>query len=77
MEIEIPGGDMVGGISSPKCACGGKMKKVYSPPVLQKLSKAEAIKHFGDFGAAKEFRKKSRSVMPARSSVSRSKAIYI
>jgi hypothetical protein len=59
MEIEIPGGDMVGGISSPKCACGGKMKKVYSPPVLQKLSKAEAIKHFGDFGAAKEFRKKA------------------
>jgi hypothetical protein len=59
MEIEIPLGDMVGGISSPTCACGAKMKKVYSSPVFQKLSKAESIERFGDFGAAKESRKKA------------------
>jgi hypothetical protein len=41
IEIEIPSGQE--GQGNPKCVCGSEMKKVYKPPTLTNLSKAEAM----------------------------------
>jgi hypothetical protein len=47
IEIEIPLGGRAGETSNPTCTCGAEMKKVYSPPVFQKLSKSQAIQRVG------------------------------
>jgi hypothetical protein len=49
IEIEIPSIGSAGEVSRPKCTCGETMKKVYSPPVLFKLFKAEVPHHHGEF----------------------------
>ena len=44
-EIESPHGDMAGETPSPICACGMKMKKVYTAPAFRRLSKAETSQY--------------------------------
>jgi hypothetical protein len=36
-------GDKSADTFPPRCVCGSEMKKVYSPPSLQKLAKTEAL----------------------------------
>jgi len=36
-------GDKSADAFPPRCVCGSEMKKVYSPPSLQKLAKTEAL----------------------------------
>jgi hypothetical protein len=54
VETEIQVGDRQSAIPIPNCSCGSEMKKAYSTPVLSNLSKADAIRRFGDFGGAKD-----------------------
>ncbi len=49
-EIAMPAGSEGGQISNPRCTCGWEMKRVYFKPVLQKLSKAEAMMRLRDSG---------------------------
>ena len=49
-EIVMPAGSEGGQISNPRCTCGWEMKRVYSKPVFQKLSKAEAMKRLSASG---------------------------
>lgn len=48
-EVEIETTRMKGTSFSPTCECGSKMKRVYSIPVLTRLSEAEATERFGEF----------------------------
>jgi len=50
VEIEIPTGGGAGQGLNLLCVCGSKMKKVYTKPVFQELSKAERILRLGDSG---------------------------
>ena len=47
IDIEVPPRGRPGESSNPICTCGAEMKKVYSVPVFQKLSKSEAVQRFG------------------------------
>ena len=47
IDIEVPPGSRAGEASNPACTCGAEMKKVYSAPVFEELSKTEAIQRFG------------------------------
>jgi hypothetical protein len=59
-EIEILLEPSVGAerASNPRCACGAETKRVYSKPVLQKISKAEAMVRFGFSVPAKTWAQK-------------------
>jgi len=48
VEIEVPTSSGVGDVINMLCICGSKMKKVYSEPVFEELSKAEGILRLGD-----------------------------
>ena len=43
IEIERPAGHKPGQTTNPRCICDSMMKKVYSRPVLRKLSEAESM----------------------------------
>ena len=44
-EIESPHGDIAVEAASPICTCGTNMKKVYTTPILRRLSKVEASQY--------------------------------
>lgn len=48
VEVQIPPADIARHTQAPTCACGGAMKKVYSPPSLRKLSVDEVKLHQGN-----------------------------
>jgi hypothetical protein len=52
IEIEIAIGDAAENAPSPICTCGVTMKKVYTVPVVLKLSKEESVRSLGIFEQA-------------------------
>lgn len=41
VEVQVAPADMARKISSPTCACGGAMKRVYTTPTIRKLSQGD------------------------------------